>query len=605
MWFPIRWCGLHVRTLNSRVGISLVVTAVSVLSGSAQDLPTRLPKVRFSTYLSGSQNTAITASTAGSDGYLYVAGTTAAADFPTTSGAFRRVSSTECDPDTQVCAGFVAKLSRDGSELIYSTFIGLAYPTSIAVDRSGNLYMTGNGAGSDFATTPDAWQTSCTASGSRCSFLLKLNPAGSALLYANEIGNATCVPHMVSLAIDAEGSAYPAGEAVPGCYTSATAYKRTLSAGTNAIVMKFAPDGRSVAYSTYVGAKVGGETLRAITVAQNKKAIITGITTATGFPTSQTAFQHTPKGPSPVYVAKLSEDGSKLLASTLLSGSRFDDAGGVAVDQFLNVYVSGTTNSRDFPISPGAYRTELNPGQCGEMDEDFPCSDIFVTKLTPDFGHLIYSTFVGGFKNDADPRVTLDNVGHILLTANTESTDIPLVKPTQLNSSHLFIAKLSTGGTQLLFSTYFGSRDWEYASGISLDAGGNVYIAGRTSSLNLPVTPGAYQTVNSSADANAGFAVKIDLPPCMLRTTSPSVTICTPFQGASLHSPLLISAGATDTRPVTAMKLYIDGIGQFLIEHEGHFEVRVSLNSGPHHLTVAAWNSNGQTYRSSVSIVVQ
>jgi hypothetical protein len=409
---------------------------------------------------------------------------------------------------------------------------------------------------------------------------------------------------MVSLAIDSEGSAYPAGEAGTGCYTSATAFKRTLTSGTNAIVMKFAADGSSVAYSTYVGAKVGGETLRSITVAQNKKAIITGVTTSTGFPTSQSAFQRTPKGPSPVYVAKLSEDGSKLLASTLLSGSRFDDAGDVAVDRFLNVYVSGTTNSRDSPVSPGAYRTVLNAGQCGEIDEDFPCSDIFVTKLTPDFGHLIYSTFVGGFHNDANPRLTLDGVGHAVLTASTESTDIPLSKPTQSNPTHLFIAKLSTGGSRLLFSTYFGGREWEYASGVGVDAAGNVYVAGRSSSLNLPVTPGAYQTINSSADGQAGFAVKIDLPPCTLSTTSPSVTICVPLQGTSQPSPVLISAGAIDTRPVTAMKLYIDGIGRFLIEHESHFEVSVSLNSGPHHLTVTAWNGSGQTYHSSVSIVV-
>jgi hypothetical protein len=94
-------------------------------------------------------------------------------------------------------------------------------------------------------------------------------------------------------------AAYPADDVGPGCYTSATAFKRTLSSGTNAIVMKFAPDGRSVAYSTYVGAKVGEETLRAITVAPNRKAIITGVTTSTGIPTSQSAFQLTPKGPSP------------------------------------------------------------------------------------------------------------------------------------------------------------------------------------------------------------------------------------------------------------------------------------------------------------------
>jgi hypothetical protein len=584
---------------NARFGISLALTAISILLGSAQDVPTRLPKVRFATYLSGSQSTAITASAVDSDGHLYVAGTTAALDFPTTSGAYRRVSSTEC------CAGFVAKFSRDGSELIYSTLIGLASPTSIAVDRGGNLYMTGNNAGPDFATTQGAWQTTCTASGSRCSFLLKLNAAGSALVYANEMGNAACVPHMVSLAVDSEGSAYPAGEAGVGCYTSATAFKRTLTSGTNAIVMKFAADGRSVAYSTYVGAKVGGETLRAITVAQNKKAIITGVTTTTGFPTSQNAFQRTPKGPSPVYVAKLSEDGSKLLASTLLSGSKFDEAGDVAVDRFLNVYVSGNTNSRDFPVSAGAYRTGLNAGQCGEIEEDFPCSDIFVTKLTPDFGHLIYSTFIGGLKNDVNPRLTLDSVGHAILTAYTESTDFPLSKPTQSDPTNLVIAKLSTGGSQLQFSTYFGDRESQSASGVGVDAAGNVYIAGRTSSPFLPVTPGAYQTVNSSADANAGFAVKIDLPPCTLSPTSPSVTICVPLQGTSQHSPLLISAGATDTRPVTAMKLYIDGVGRFLIEHESHFEVSVSLNSGPHHLTVTAWNGSGQTYRSSVSIVVQ
>jgi hypothetical protein len=361
--------------------------------------------------------------------------------------------------------------------------------------------------------------------------------------------------------------------------------------------MKFTADGKALLFSTWVSGPTPQDEFRAIALTGNDRAVITGTTRFnTNFPTGQSAFQRTAKGVTDVFVAKLSPDGSKLLASTLLGGSLEDQPGGVAVDAEGNVYVGGATGSTDFPTTVGAYRRTLDTTLCDVQEQ---CPDIFVSKLPPDFSRLQFSTLLGGKGIDFPPEIAVDGVGHVYV-AGTPSPGYPLVKPIQSEwrVRRLYLTKLNIAGSELLFSTYFGgtldpSGSRQFLAGLKVDQAGNAYIAGDTGSTNFPTTPDAYQTFNQS-NAGAGFLAKFDIPPCTLSSTIPSITICAPPDGATAKSPVLVAAGATDDHTITGMILYVDGVRKFSIMNNSHFDNKVSLQSGSHRVTVKAWDTAGR-----------
>ena len=146
-------------------GIRHLVPSISlwlmIMPANAQTTATR-PRVDFATYLSGSLNTATVGLAVDSKGYMYVTGITSASDFPTTAGAFRRTPRQVCSNGScSYITAFVAKLSRDGRFLVYSTFLNELDPLAIAVDNDGNAYVTGGVVDTDYTGTPGAWRTKC------------------------------------------------------------------------------------------------------------------------------------------------------------------------------------------------------------------------------------------------------------------------------------------------------------------------------------------------------------------------------------------------------------------------------------------------------------
>jgi len=588
----------------------------------AQDTA-RVPRVDFATYLSGNTETTIAATALDSTGHMYVTGITHAADYPTTPGAFRRTPRQVCNNGScSYATSFVTKLSRDGSSLIYSTFINEADPLDITVDASGNAYIGGGLVDPDYTGTPGAWRTKClnpntAAPNQFCNWIVKLNASGSALVYSTLIDDVrVCfTSYDQRIRVNAANEAYIAGTAAAfaspatgdKCFTTPGAYRTDVSGGgTGTVVMKFNSSGSGLLFSTWVSGTKPGDEFYALAIAPNDHAVVVGSTFHSDFPTSQTAYQRTAKGSNEAFVAKLSSDGSSLLASTLLGGLSNEQATGVAVDSELNVYIAGTTDSADFPTTAGAYRRTIDSTNCG----DYPgvqqqCLDTFVAKLPPDFSLLTYSTFLGGKGDDANPFLTIDPVGHVYLFGSS-APNYPLVKPLETNYRPLYVTKLNTSGSGLLFSTYFGGTadgGSEWPSGIEVDDAGNAYIALTTSSTNFPTTSNAYQTSNHS-DSGAGFLAKIDIPPCTLGSSVPSVTICAPASGAVSSSPVLISAGATDDHAIEGMAVYVDNGKKFEISGASHFDTNVVLPAGTHHLTVKAWDADGRVFRAAEDISV-
>ncbi len=459
-------------------------------------------------------------------GNAYVYGGTCSPDFPVTPGAFNTTywSGRGWGDGRQA---FVAKLNPAGTMLVYATYLGgpeLEIATSIAVDSAGNAYLTGATTsaglrpGTDpFPTTPGAFDTTFDVFARNPewiksvkfteAFVTKLNPQGNGLVYSTFLGG-KMDEYAWSIAVDSAGNAYVAGETNGTDFpTTPGAYDRTFNSNygtwdlTDIFVSKLSADGSTLVYSTYVGGS-GYEWARSIGVDSSGNAYITGETNSTNFPVTAGAFDTSFNGCLDGFVAKLNAAGSDLAYSTYLGGDGWELSFSVAVDSAGSAYITGMTISTDFPITAGVFGWFLRGGR-----------DAFVTKLNPDGGSLAYSTFLGGNSViDAGLSIAVDSLGHAFVTGYTYSGDFPVTRDafdTVFSDLEGFIAELNASGSGLLYSTFIGGR-WanEQGSAIALDQMGIAYVTGWTNSSDFPTTPGAFsRTLDNFTDA---FVVKLN-----------------------------------------------------------------------------------------------
>jgi len=230
--------------------------------------------------------------------------------------------------------------------LSYSTYLGGAgndLGTDIAVDQSGSIYITGITFSSDFPTE-DPVQA---ARGGQDIFVTKLTADGSALAYSTYLGGSDD-DEALGIAVDLAGEAYVAGQTLSSDFPTASPFQGTKrSSFDTAFVTKLRPDGSGLAYSTYLGGS-GGEGGLGIAVDSAGSAYVAGTTFSEDFPVTPGAFQ-TESRNLDAFVAKLSPDGSSLAYSTFLGGSGSEEAWGIAVDSSGSAYLTGSTDSIDFP----------------------------------------------------------------------------------------------------------------------------------------------------------------------------------------------------------------------------------------------------------------
>ena len=441
-------------------------------------------------------------------GQAYVAGATSSPNFPTTPGAF----------DTSFNGfpldAYVAKLNRDGSALLYSTFLGgnnRDDADAIAVDLRGNAYVRGVAQSPDFPTTPGAFDTSFN--GSIDAYVAKLSPNGS-LVYLTFLGGAG-FDSGSGIAVDRRGAAYVAGiTGSPEFPTTPGAFDTTFhgvlshapppfgSGDFDGYLTKLAPDGSRLEYSTLFGAS-GLEVGFEVEITPWGEAYVTGLSTSPDFPTTPGAYDRTLGGPYDPYVAKFNGAGSALLYSTFLGGSGPEGALGLAVDLWGSAYITGETPSPDFPTTPGAFDQTYN----GDLD-------VYATKLTPDGSALAYSTFLGGGGHDGSSAVAVNYRGEAHVIGFTGSTDFPTtpdaLATTRNGGSDAFLTRLTPNGAALGYSTYLGGSGHDSAQDVSVDLRGAAYVSGNTQSPDFPTTAGAFdRTFNGSWDA---FVSKISRP---------------------------------------------------------------------------------------------
>jgi Bacterial Ig-like domain (group 3)/Beta-propeller repeat len=388
--------------------------------------------------------------------------------------------------------------------LIYSTYLGGSGDDegfSIAVDSAGNAYVTGITSSTDFPTMNPMQPTNHGNADGDCfcdAFVAKINAAGSALVYSTYLGGSGYDSGW-GIAVDSAGNAYVTG------YTASTDFptKNPLQAAQggygDAFVAKLSATGTALVYSTYLGGSFA-EYGHHIAVDSAGNAYVTGDTGSTDFPTTTNAVQPVYGGPnSDAFVSKLNPTGSALVYSTYLGGSGEDYGYDIALDSAGNAYVTGPTNSTDFPT-----KNPLQGANAGSWDA-------FVAKINAAGSALVYSTYLGGRSEDGGERIAVDSGGQTYVTGYTYSIDFPTKNPLQganAGGEDGFVAKINATGSGLVYSTYLGGSGREGGYGIAADSAGNAYVTGSTTSTDFPTTINAVQSANAGSwDA---FVAKIN-----------------------------------------------------------------------------------------------
>jgi len=462
------------------------------------------PQLIYSTYLGGSAFDGAKSVAVDVAGNAYITGVTQSTNFPT-QNAYSNALKGGTD-------AFVVKINATGTALVYATYLGgnngedQSGPLragGIAVDSSGNAYVTGCTNSADFPTV-NPFQGTHGATTNCDVFVSKLNPAGNALTYSTFLGGPG-VDTGNAIAVDDQGSAYIAGEAgkdFPGSSSSFT------SSG-HVFVTKINPAGAAIAFSWFFGGN-SYEYATDVAVDSAHNIYVVGNTFSTDFPVLNAA-QSTKGGGfnHDAFVTKIKADGSGLVYSTYLGGSNTDEASGIALDDLGNAYITGVTQSTDFPLQ-NAYQ----PVYGGER------GDSFVTKLSA-AGAFVYSTYLGG-NNDENyfsghgpyGGIAVDSTYNAFVTGYTCSANFPTLgsfRNGEVGTCFAFVTRFNAAGNALVFSTLIGTRSGgsndTLGTDIALDAQRNVYVVGETNATDFLTMNPLQPSYGGMTDA---FVTKLD-----------------------------------------------------------------------------------------------
>ncbi|MFN8632428.1 MAG: SBBP repeat-containing protein [Chloroflexota bacterium] len=506
-------------------------------------------QVVYAGFIGGSDDEIVNGIAVDSQGAAYVAGETASTegDFP--DGDPDADNHFEAPGFDQTQNGgadaFVAKVSPNGSALVYASFLGSSsadIAEEIAIDGSGNAYVIGRTSGSQTSTIPfpisnGAYQpihNGITSDG----FVTKIDPAGTAIVYSTYVGGSdfdiglgiALVPGCQSACstfitgITRSADLLPAGLTGPD-----PTFNGTVANPLNdAFVARLNAGGTALDYGSYIGG-INSDIGESIAVDPQGNAYVAGTTSSseTTFPNGSgiggnpgqvnaPGFDQTQNGQTDVFVVKIVASGASFGYVTYLGGVLDEEEvslinppkAHIAVDSSGSAYVTGATESGSGSV--------LFPTAVGPDTTHAGGFDAFITKLNPAGTQLVYSGFIGGSNNELPGGVAVDSTGAAYVTGSTTSTTaqgFPIVNGqdnTLAGSSDVFLAKVLPDGTGFKMSTYLGGDDLDQATGIAVDAAGSAYIAGETfstESTHFPVKSGPDLTFNGGQ--REGFVAKI------------------------------------------------------------------------------------------------
>ncbi len=499
-----QWVAGHRRPVASRFVLDGPLARIA-LGGYDHRLALTIdPSLVYSTYLGGSGLDAAGAVAVNSAGEAYVTGFTGSTDFPLAS-PLQAQHEGEYD-------AFVSKLNAAGSALVYSTYLGgngKSIGAGIAL-AAGDAYIAGSTTSTNFPTTAGAVQTK--AGGEEDAFVAELNASGSALVYSTYLGGKGN-DQARAIAVDAGGEAFVTGTTTSTNFPTANAQQSKNAGESDTFVTRLNTAGSGLLYSTYLGG-AGEDAADAIAVDAASDAYVSGLTGSTNFPIKG-GVQSQNGGEFDAFVTKLDPTG-KLVYSTYLGGSANDDSNGIALDAAGDAYITGTTESTNFPT-----KNAWQPHNAGSFDA-------YVAELNAAGNALVYSTYLGGADEDVGYAIAVDAAGQAYVAGATDSVDFPTLSAEQSQpggDGDAFVANLSPSG-EVLSSTYLGGTGKDVAYGLALDAAGNQYVAGYTLSTNFP-TVGAVQATcgGTICIGGDGFVTKLPFdttPP----TSEAAIPVC-------------------------------------------------------------------------------
>ncbi len=435
-----------------------------------------------------------------SEGMIYVVGETFGDIFPRENPLHEDVN-----PGGSVDA-FVTKINPNnrGEELIYSTRLGgtgFDKAFSVAVDSLGQAYVTGTTSSEDFPAVNALYPE--FGGGGRTegdAFVVKLSADGSELYYATYLGGsgndlgagiALAESGMVVVTGETQSTDFPMIDALDEGYGGGAA---------DAFVAAIDPSGSSMLFSTYLGGE-GDDAGTAIALDPAGNVYVTGHTRSLDFMTVSPWQSRLTSEMADAFVTKLSPAGDTLIYSTYLGGSASDRGQGIAADVFGHAYVTGRTDSPDFPSTVGVIQPEL----AGE-------TDAFVTKLNPDGASLAYSTYLGGRGSDDGRGIVVDGERNAYIIGETASSDFLEVLPLQGSfggGQDAFLTILGPRGATLGSSTYFGGGRQDTGHAIALGPFDNIYLAGVTRSVDIQ-TVGTFNNLLGQASSGAAFIARVE-----------------------------------------------------------------------------------------------
>ncbi len=401
----------------------------------------------YTTFLGGSSDDESYGIVADAAGSAYITGVTTSNDFPATPGSFQ--TKRRDNPSSFNSDCFVSKLTPDGSGLVYSTYFGgkqIDVAKSIAVDFSGNAFIGGytgyaaSGAQDSFPITPKTFSRTHNG-GVYDGFVAKFSSDGSKLIYCSYIGG-NDGDYVNALSVGLDGALYITGETLSKNFPRTPSVGQRVTGLYECFISKISKDADSLLYSVVIGGE-GWDSGKGIATDIFGNAFVTGYTFSKEFPVTQgaldTALNGSAKNASDAFILKLSPKADYLIYSTFLGGSGNDEASGIAIDVCGAAYISGSTESLDFPVTSDAFDAKLNNGVTGQKDA-------FTAKINSDGNTLVYSTFIGGSSNDEGSCIAVDATGAVYVGGTTSSGDFPITTQMgNLNKENVSLMKLQVG----------------------------------------------------------------------------------------------------------------------------------------------------------------
>lgn len=537
------------------------------------------PFLDFSTYLGGAWEDMGYAVAVDPAGSTYVTGGTRSTDFP--------IPASMPAPYQEVNNGnedvFVTKFEPQGTVLNYTTYIGGKNDDcgqGIAVNASGYAFVTGYTISENYPVTAGAFQPVKSPGCSMCTdadaFITVLDPYGTGAILSSFLGgNMTDI----GLAIALNGSGDPVLTGYTGSrdFPNVSAVDPVLNGTTDAFVTGISVNGgsSSIGFSTFLGGKNEDQGYGIAIRNSTGNIYVTGMTRSSDFP-NLTAYRAVLGGSQDAFITQYSPDGSSMVSSTFLGGLGQEAGQGIAVDDGGYVYITGYTQSEEFPV--------LHPYQANKNG----LQDAFLTRFNPLMNTLNFSTYFGGTSTDTGMGIAVDDLGYPYITGYTDSINFPttanaLYKNLNHYTYDAFVTRFYPNGTALMFSTYLGGELADYGRGIAV-LGGNATVTGWTESAHFPVKNAVQPDFHLVSDV---FVARIaSIPPVANFTgEANNVTNYTLIKGLA---PLLVNFTDLSTGEPNSWSWLFGDTGTSSIQHPSHI-----FNTGCWTVNLTVSNAEG------------